>query len=235
MKKEDIIFIEKPIRKSFTDLENQTFGRLKVIGFAGIYGKGKTNYSHWYVECTCGTIKAVSSRSLLTKCATSCGCYSKEVHSTHGLTGSSELSSFICAKGRCNNPKDKEYHNYGGRGIEFRLDSVLDVINDIGFKPEPKHQYSIERIDTNGHYEIGNLKWATMKEQQRNRRNNYIITINNISKCVSEWAEQYNISHERICGRINKLKWCEECAILIPTHKKGQIKQTCIHKVVSKK
>lgn len=230
MIKEEIIFAEKPTKKWFKDLEGQSFGRLRVIGFAGIYGKGKTNYSHWWVECDCGTIKSVMTRTLLNGCAVSCGCYSKEVHSTHGMTGSSELSSFMCAKNRCNNPNDKEYHNYGERGIQFRLTSITEVIESIGLKPEPKYQYSIERIDTNGHYEIGNIKWATMREQQRNRRNNHNLTYNNETKCLSEWSREYSISMKTLLRRLQK-GWCESCSLTTPLNPKGKrVDFNCPHK-----
>lgn len=76
------------------------------------------------------------------------------------------------AKQRCTNTSLPGYKNYGGRGIEFRFDSVEQatdwVIENIGYRPSSKH--SIDRIDVNGHYEAGNLRWATSKEQANNKR-----------------------------------------------------------------
>ena len=76
------------------------------------------------------------------------------------------------AKRRCTNPLTIGYENYGGRGIEFRFDSVVQasdwVIENIGYRPSSNH--SIDRIGVNGHYEAGNLRWATRVEQANNKR-----------------------------------------------------------------
>ena len=76
------------------------------------------------------------------------------------------------AKQRCTNPNGRAYVNYGGRGIEFRFDSVEQasdwVIGNIGYRPSK--EYSIDRIDVSGHYEAGNLRWATRVEQANNKR-----------------------------------------------------------------
>ncbi len=83
---------------------------------------------------------------------------------------SPEYTAWAKSKARCNDKKHEYYKNYGGRGIKHNLDSVLNLINDIGRRPTPLH--TLDRIDNNGHYEVGNIRWVTRKEQARNRRNN---------------------------------------------------------------
>jgi hypothetical protein len=80
-----------------------------------------------------------------------------------------ELSCYCTAKQRCTNPNNTKYPDYGGRGIEFRFTSYQEFLDHIG--PSPPGT-SIDRIDNNGHYEIGNVKWSTPKEQRANQRMN---------------------------------------------------------------
>lgn len=79
--------------------------------------------------------------------------------------------SYQAMKHRCLNPKNKHYINYGGRGITICqrwLDSFRNFMEDMGPKPTPKH--TIDRIDSDGNYEPGNCRWATPKEQSKNKR-----------------------------------------------------------------
>lgn len=80
-----------------------------------------------------------------------------------------EMQLYIGMRQRCTNPNRRGYNNYGGRGIKCLFSSFKEFINHIGPRPSPQH--SVDRIDTNGHYAPGNVRWATSKEQNRNRRN----------------------------------------------------------------
>jgi hypothetical protein len=89
----------------------------------------------------------------------------------HGMAGKKRTPTYAAwrsARSRCRTPSNPDYADYGGRGIEMRFESVLDLIADIGEKPG--RALSLDRIDTNGHYEAGNVRWATAKEQANNRR-----------------------------------------------------------------
>lgn len=136
--------------------------------------RDRQGHSWWTYKCSCGEI-FVSRRDTIGRSTWSCGCYHRQRASeqgkkkkTHGLSRSPEFAAWAHAKQRCEDKHVWNYRHYGGRGIKFRLVSVLDTIKSIGYKPAPS--YSIDRINNNGHYEIGNIRWATAKQQANNRR-----------------------------------------------------------------
>ena len=85
----------------------------------------------------------------------------------HGLTGTPIETSYNSAEQRCNNPKNKDYKNYGGRGIKWMFEGILGLYNELGQRPS---ELTLDRIDNNGNYEAGNVRWATRKEQNANQR-----------------------------------------------------------------
>ena len=87
---------------------------------------------------------------------------------THGATFTPEWRAYHHAKNRCRNPKNQNFVDYGGRGIEFRFVSVEHFLRVLG--PRPSSEHSLDRIDVNGHYEPGNVRWSTPTEQANNRR-----------------------------------------------------------------
>jgi len=91
---------------------------------------------------------------------------------THGLTRKNgkrtpEYQAYAGAKHRCTNPNNKEFPHYGGRGIRFRFTSFEQFFATLG--PRPR-EMSLDRINNNGNYEPGNVRWASSSQQQRNRR-----------------------------------------------------------------
>jgi hypothetical protein len=78
-----------------------------------------------------------------------------------------EYYAFFNARDRCTKPKNRAFKNYGGRGIEFRFASFEEFFAELGPRPQGTE---LERINNDGHYEPGNVRWATHGEQQVNRR-----------------------------------------------------------------
>jgi hypothetical protein len=79
-----------------------------------------------------------------------------------------EYRAFDGAKERCLNPRNKDFHRYGGRGIKFLFHSFEAFLAAVGPKPSPDH--SIDRMNNEGHYAPGNVRWATRSQQASNRR-----------------------------------------------------------------
>ena len=118
-------------------------------------------------------------------------------------------------RGRCNNPNNEDYPNYGGRGItvcERWMHYFENFLEDMGRRPSLKH--SIERIDNNGNYEPLNCKWATKKEQNRNKRNVRSLTVNGVTKLICEWGDGLGVKSHTILGRI-KRGWSLEDAVYL--------------------
>ena len=120
---------------------------------------------------------------------------------------------------RCLLPSHKNYGRYGGRGITIcdRWNSFDNFFADMGEKPKG---LTIERIDVNGNYYPENCKWASRKEQNKNRNSNVKITFNGITKIVSEWADELGISKFCIRYRL-KAGWSIERALTTKTQRKN--------------
>jgi len=86
----------------------------------------------------------------------------------HGMSLTPEWKAWHNAKDRCSNPRNKSFKRYGARGIKFLFTNFEQFFEAVG--PRPSALHSLERINNGGHYELGNIRWATGVEQQANRR-----------------------------------------------------------------
>lgn len=135
-------------------------------------------------RCDCGALLSVRPENLHNQRNKSCGCLSKDLtrerFTVHGHARDRhaatrflppEYVAWCNMLARCGNPKHRVFHHYGGRGIrvcEAWRASFEQFLRDVGLRPSPKH--SIDRINNDGHYEPGNIRWATQSEQMRNTR-----------------------------------------------------------------
>ena len=166
---------------SKTDITGKNFGRLTILSNAPdkVYKSG-CREKMVKVQCSCGSEPYVTfKRPILKGEAKSCGCLQKEITSkratTHGKSSNSgAYNSYHHMKTRCYNPKSDYYHLYGGRGITVCdpwLNSFENFFKDMGERPKG---CTIDRINPNGNYEPSNCRWATNKEQGRNKRTTVI-------------------------------------------------------------
>src|SRR5207237_913467 len=124
--------------------------------------------------------------SLLAGSTCSCGCYREAVKRTHGKSDTPEYKAWTGMLQRCENPNHGEYARYGGRGIAVTPAWHDYAVFAAAVGPRPTG-HSLDRIDTNGPYEVGNVRWATPTEQSRNTRRNRWITIGGVTKLFSDW------------------------------------------------
>ncbi len=200
------------------DLTGKKFGRLTVLGRTK---NSKKRYVEWKCRCECGAITVVQGGNLKNGATKSCGCLanilSKKRKLIHGMSYTPEYIIWNNMKNRCLNPKDKNYKNYGGRGIKIYpewIESFQTFLDYVGLRPTPKHM--IERIDNNKGYFPGNVTWALRKEQNNNKRNNHPITIGKITLNICQWGRKMGIDPTIISVRINRLGWPPEKAVLQP-------------------
>lgn len=153
-------------------------GRLTIINQVDDYvsNSGK-RIKRFLCECDCGN-KKIFLKSNLNKDTKSCGCLRIEKMSQRtrkhleAPDKTPEYRAWACMKKRCYNPRNASYKHYGGRGIivcdEWK-NSYQNFLDYMGRKPNPT--WSIDRIDPNGNYEIGNVRWASPELQNKNKRN----------------------------------------------------------------
>ena len=184
------------------DITGCKYGRLKVL-YRTI--DNPSGHPQFVCQCDCGNVVLMSWSSLSNGSEVpSCGCYSSEVRAMkltkHGLVGTPLHRVWNHMRDRCNNPNDKSYHNYGGRGI-YVCDRWNDketgleaFVADMGSTYQPGLQ--LDRIDNNGPYSPENCHWVSSKENNRNRRGNRLIKTVIGEKTMAEQAEVSGVKYE---------------------------------------
>lgn len=139
----------------------------------------------------------------------------KHGHAQVGKT-SPEYRAWTGMLKRTTNPNDKAFPNYGGRGITINDDwkvSFISFLADVGPRPSPAH--TIDRIDNNKGYFAANVRWATKKEQSRNRRLRP-LTIDGVTRLLCEWSDISHLPLRLIWQRLYVLGWHPAKAVYYP-------------------
>lgn len=189
---------------------------LKVLGIDR--RQGKTLYV--FVRCECGTKKSVRFEQIRKGALKSCGCAKTHAQSFAVTNNCSDVyRAWVAMRQRCGNPRSPKFHHYGGRGISVcdRWRSFENFYADMG--PRPSRRHSLDRYpNNNGNYEPGNCRWATQKEQLSNRRVNHIITVEGVTRTVTQWAEFNGWRKGAIFSRLNRGMNPED-AVTVPLDK----------------
>jgi hypothetical protein len=191
------------------DLTGRQFGRLLVIHRVGYFPGG----SMYACKCDCGALIKTRGPSLIKGWTASCGCYRRECgtrrtakggamdNRKHGLHQDPLYKTWRSMLTRCDNPTAPDYPRYGGRGItiDARWREFTRFYADV--HPRPAGM-TLDRVDNDGPYSPDNWRWATRKEQQRNRRANHVVTFAGQSLTIAAWAEQLGMSWSAFDSRI---------------------------------
>lgn len=213
----------------FQDLTGQRFGRLTVINRT----QNKGNKVVWKCKCDCGNETETTSYHLKSGQTTSCGCYHKErvaqTHTKHGERHSKLYAVWIAMKDRCDNPNNKDYHDYGARKITVCsewLDKENGFISFNNWSIDNGYKYglTLDRIDNEKGYSPNNCRWVTQKEQCNNKRNNHKIAYDGKELTMMQWACILGIPYRTLERRINKYNWTTKKALTTPVKIKKHIK-----------
>lgn len=182
------------------------FGRLSPVELI----RQDNKHSYWRCRCDCGNEIITTMASLKRKNTTSCGCYAREAifarTITHGESKSRLYRLWRAMLNRCYNKNNIEYHCYGERGIRVYDEWKTSYVNfrDWAISHGYENGLTLDRIDNNKNYFPENCRWLTLKEQNRNRRNNHNLTYNGVTHCISEWAEILGFSRRTISRRLER-------------------------------
>lgn len=176
------------------------------------YSHTKKNRAFWNCRCLCGTLRVV--RGLDIRCGTtkSCGCLIREKtakrSTTHGHASGGKLSptyhSWMAMKNRCLSKSARQYKDYGGRGITIckRWLDFRNFLADMGERPA---RMTLDRKNNNGGYSKANCRWATSRQQARNRRDTRLVTWRGKTLCMGDWVSLLGWSYQRLHNRLSRM------------------------------
>lgn len=189
----------------------EVFGRLVVI--EDLYPQVSSN-KKVVVRCMCGNIKTVCYGNLKSGDTQSCGCYNIEKvlerQTKHGKTKTKLYYVWYNMRGRCYRKTDREYHNYGARGIkvceEWRNDfsRFNDWAIQNGYTETDDRGCQIDRKENDKDYSADNCRFVSAKRSSLNRRVSVIIEFNGEKKPLSDWCDIYGLKYKRAYQQIKR-------------------------------
>lgn len=196
----------------FKDLTGQVLGRWTVLRYSHT-SDGPRRVVFWLCRCECGTEAVVRSADLRRGHSLSCGCLKRDAtvanFTTHGQAKASgwspEYRAWCNMLSRCYNQNGTRWGRYGGRGITVCArwrESFEAFYADMG--PRPSKEHSLDRIENDGNYEPGNVRWATRTQQMTNMSRNRLITIGSRTLCLADWAKERGVSIATVKTRMRR-------------------------------
>lgn len=187
-------------------MTGQKFGRLTVVCKVPSHGNSKSIY--WLCKCECEKEIEVRGSSLISGHTKSCGCYLSdkitEKNLKHGGFGTRLYYIWCDMKKRCYNPNDKDYKNYGERGVCIcdEWESNFETFQNWALNNGYKENLTIDRIKVDGNYEPCNCRWTSIIEQNNNKRTNRLITVANKTMTIAMWARERGINVQTVKTRL---------------------------------
>jgi len=207
------------------DIVGKKFGKLLATE---ILGKDKHGKYLIHCNCDCGKDIILAKTLLLTGKRTSCGCifrenssaHCKKAFTSHGESKTRFFGIWHGMKRRCKTSYFKkgtvvckrwnDYMNFR----EDMYDNYLKHVASYGAK-----NTTIDRIDNNGNYELGNCRWSTMEEQNNNKSNLILIEYKGKTNSAKKWSRIFGVRYSLFLSRI-KRGWSIEEAYKIPSRQK---------------
>lgn len=159
----------------------------------------------WVCRCVCGVTREVIQSNLRSGKSRGCGCQLLgQATKTHGQARTPLYGAWRNMMDRCYREGNRQFSGYGGRGIKVceEWHTFENFAKATG--PHPGKGLSLDRIDNDGNYEPGNVRWTTSANQNRNRRNNRVLTRLGESLCLADWAAKLGVDPSHLYRRMRK-------------------------------
>lgn len=196
-------------------------GRLRVLTAPFTYN----GYQVVRALCSCGRESQPSVKNLLRGKSRSCGCArgdsnrarAKHSHASRG-SHTPAYKGWRYMRDRLANDPD-----YADVYLDPRWDDFTAFYREVGDPPSPSH--TLDRIDNAKGYEPGNVRWATVRQQQNNKTTNVVVQCHGLSLTISEWAGYLNIPYKVLHRRLREAKWPVAKALTTPVKRLGEFRK----------